>query len=337
MFFKSYEEEEEYIRKNELVGIEPMDEINWDENGKLILESSKCIKSAIDVENYRACIGWIMLKNSRKMALIKNCFGDIHRDISLENYYVAKYNPIIVPEVARQFQLQSAQYYIVTRAKGKTVSKIDLILTTDFKDEEQAEELIEGKYICGAELRVSKILDKQREFLEEQNASPEDIEIIRRNFIKQTIFNKFIEQTDENNGNWGIIQDKNNRFKLAPTYDLDCSCGVSLKKQGITKRIADNEKEDLESIVLQYKDEHWLQEYIQYVIQSFSIKKAFEKAKVNSKIDFSKIDEIEKNSHTLSIRQKYEVFFEKSLEKLKMVYEKAFTQESEKKQEEEMR
>lgn len=334
MFFKSYEDEQRYLGKNQISGLESNNEINWDENGKLVLQTSKCLQSSINVEDYRACIGWVMLKSSKKMALIKNCFGDINRDMTIENYYISKYNPILVPEIARQFLLEAAQYYIVTRAKGKRASKIDLMLTTDFRDEEQEEELIEGKYICGAELKTSQIIEKQQEYLMEHNASPEDMEMVRRNFIKQTIFNKFIEQTDENNGNWGIVKNKNGRFKLAPIYDLDCTCGVSLKGYGITKRICDNGRDDLDSIVMQYKDEPCLQEYMKYVIQNFSIEKAFEKAKINSKIDFSRIAQIEKNPKASVVKQRYEVFFTQNFEKLKTAYKRAFIQKDEKLQDE---
>ena len=58
------------------------------------------------------------------------------------------------------------------------------------------------------ELNIDKILKQIEEYGKEKNYNIEDIVSIKHDFLKQTIFNKFVMQSDENNGNWAIIEDK---------------------------------------------------------------------------------------------------------------------------------
>lgn len=287
--FKDATEKEEFLQENKVIydfNTLVKDYFEWDEQGKILLDASKCCQSMRDITNYATCIGWIMLPDNT-LALLKNSLGDIDRRFNLSDYNIAKYNCLVMPEISLEF-----------------------ILTPDFRDAKNKEELIEGLDILSNDkiFHITEMINQIESYLIENGARIEDIEQCKRDFIKQTLFHKFIEHTDENNGNWGIVRNKYNRFKLAPCYDLDCACRI--QKTTKKMRICDNGKTDLQSFVEQYKEENWFREYLEEVMQHISIQEVYERVEENTKI---KIPEPEKN--------RYEAFFQEKQKELKRAYE----------------
>ena len=54
------------------------------------------------------------------------------------------------------------------------------------------------------EEEYKKYLEKNK-INKEIGVKNQDIENARKDFIKQTIYNRFVKQADENNHNWGIL------------------------------------------------------------------------------------------------------------------------------------
>lgn len=342
--FINVNKKQEYLKENEVIYNDinklPVDYFQVDEKGNLLLDTKKCYKSERNVESYATCIGWIMLDSGR-MALIKNFFGDIYRNrLSVEDYNLSKYNNILIPEIARQLQNNSAQYYFIKKEESNNT----YLLTMNFLDMDSEEKLIEGNDIlldsikdeiegkteeesediqvdAVAELEISKILEKLEIYLINNNCCQEDIDTVKRDFIKQSILNKFIKQSDENNGNWGIIRNRDNRYRIAPIYDVDCSCGINKMRK--KQRICSNKQTDIESLITQYKDLPWMKKYIEEVINNFDIQKAFTNSKQNTNI------EIEEN-----IKDRYISFFDERIEELKKIYCKKFNENTKEKEEE---
>lgn len=121
MFFKDKKEYEEYLKKNETETFVDGQEnyFNWTEDGYIKLEKNKFLKSNKDVSNYTNCMGWRLLSDRKTMVLIKRPFGDVYRDLSLENYYKSIYNNILLPQIAKQFQISSAIYYLAKKDTKK--------------------------------------------------------------------------------------------------------------------------------------------------------------------------------------------------------------------------
>ena len=310
--FKDAREKEEYLQKNKVIydfNKLVKDYFEWDEEGNILLDSSKCCQSIRDITNYATCIGWIMLPDG-SLALLKNSLGDVDRRLNLSDYNIARYNCLLMPELARQFGLESAQYYFAKRVKNRPKTSLKFILTTDFRNKEKKEELVEGLDILSDDniFSITEIIEQMEDYLIENGARIEDIEQCKRDFLKQTLFHKFIEHTDENNGNWGIIKDQYNHFQLAPCYDLDCACRIH--KTTKKRRQCDNTKTDLQSFIEQYKEESWLPRYLEEVMEHFSLQEAYKKVEENTKI---KIPEQE--------RIRYEAFFQEKQKELKKAYE----------------
>ena len=143
--FKDREAYKTYLEKQEISEAN-LDEYNYFQhakNGELIIKSKEYNISGINVEDYTNCINWILLKDNRTMALLKRPFGDVYRNLQKGQYYISLYNNILLPQIAKQFQEESAIYYIV---QGNELSnKMKHLLTIDFK--KYNEELIHGEEI----------------------------------------------------------------------------------------------------------------------------------------------------------------------------------------------
>ena len=283
-----------------------------DKNGRIIIDMKKSTESAIDISNYSTPKGWYMLDNM-DMVLVKNIFGDIYRNLNEEKYNFSKYNAIIIQYLSKQFGIKSAKYYLATE-KGNT--RLTYIITPSFLNKD--EKLVEGNSILKdpMELNIDKILKQIEEYGKEKNYNIEDIVSIKHDFLKQTIFNKFVMQSDENNGNWAIIEDKINA-KFSPIYDYDCSCGVETKNKHL--RSTNNGSTELKDVLEQYKDEKWLQKYVKRAI---------------SKVDFDKIiDNIEDDG--IKIEEKVLNRYRKFSNERKVELEKSYNDVYEQKEVEE--
>lgn len=317
MFFKDKKEYEEYLIKNRIEKdiVNAQKYFKWSEDGEILLEHSILSESAIDVEKYTNCKSWNILKDNETMLLVKIPFGDVYRDLNIDDYYITIYNNILLPQIANQFENKSAIYYI---AKNNNRRMGKYIVTLDFKGKN--EELIHGDDILEytgedeSELNISKLLNSLEDYLVQHGYSSQDIERVKIDFVKQSFFNKFIKQYDENNHNWGIlINNKTNSVKLAPIYDLDCSCDVNKKSKHM--RSMDNGSfNSMEQFVMQYRNKKWFKSYIEEVIKKFNIEKAFMQSEVatNTKIPDK-------------YKQRYRDFFALRFYELKQVYEKVYT------------
>ena len=210
--FNDEEEYKEYLDRQK-VNISNLDEENYfkhAENGEIIIDKQDFKVSALDVERYTNCIKWILLKDQKTMALLKRPFGDIYRNLDKRQYDISVYNNILLPQIAKQFQNKSAMYYLVK--DNKASRNIKNILTLDFK--RKNEELIYGEDILEEtdgdinELNIEKIIGAIDKYLNEKGFKHQDIDIIKKDFVKQSIFNRFVKQADENNHNWGILVNK---------------------------------------------------------------------------------------------------------------------------------
>ena len=194
--FKDKQEYKEYLEKQK-VKISNLNDENYfehNDNGEIVLKKQDYNISVLDVEKYTNCINWILLKNKKTMALLKRPFGDIYRELSKELYYVSLYNNILLPQIAKQFQNKSAKYYIV--AEDKSNRNMKQILTVDFK--EKNEELIHGEELLEEsdgninELNIQSIMKHISKYLIKNGFKSQDIDTIKKEFIKQSLFNRFV-------------------------------------------------------------------------------------------------------------------------------------------------
>lgn len=327
--FKDKETYRAYLDRQEISKLNIDAEDNYfqhSKNGEIIIKNKDYNISGIDIENYTNCIKWILLKDNRTMALLKRPFGDVYRNFDKEQYDVTLYNNILLPQIAKQLQNESAMYYIV---QGNELSNnMRHLLTIDFKNEN--EELIHGEEILEQaggdinELNIQNIMNYIEKYLSNLGIKNQDISTIKKEFIKQSFFNKFVKQADENNHNWGIlINSTDNRARIAPIYDLDCCCDIgTLRKHFRTTQ--DGNKCSISSFIQDFGKYEWFSTYIQEVLEDFDINKAVKYAKNTTKIDIPE-----------NIQNYYKNYFGEKYYELKSAYQEYIKEQTNKQQKEE--
>ena len=317
-----------------------------DKNGNIVLKQGMFVLSKTPIVNYAFTNSWILLLQPRslnrqeipgKMALIKSYISD-----KCPQYYddtekeMAVANNFILPEIAKQFQLEAADYYNVIFENCKELESEDnysssnyykkkilpgkrYMLTPSFIDYD--EELIHFADIVEPyELKATKMLSKIEEYLTRRNILETDIKAIKRNFIRQCIFNKYIDYTDEHNLNGGIIlsQNKNiRRARLAPSYDLDFSGELyNLTNGGVQPtaffRTTDQGEFDLLPMLEQFKGE-LKKEDLRDIISSISLDNAIS---IGQEYGNFKL--------TDNTRKKYNRFFKRQQKELEAFYKSTY-------------
>ena len=320
-----------------------------DNQGNIILKEGSFIISKLPVVNYSFTNGWILLIQKGvlnrqgvqgRMALVKSYISDecprVYKGIDAE---MTMANNFILPELAKQFQLDAAEYYNVVFEeceelncienckkngripKRKIESNHRYLLSPTFL--ENNEELIHLADIFKdkRELRITQMLQEIEEYLRLRHIPGTDIKAIKGDFIKQCIFNKYIDFSDEHNLNAGIIVKKDGeqiRARLAPCYDLDFASGIYNKTNGeicvYYFRKSDDGKDTLDSILNQFRG-NFEMEYLKEIIPQINLNLAIKNGEKYGGFKLS--DEA---------RRKYEKFFKMQQSDLVNFYNRAYGQ-----------
>lgn len=327
--FKDLKEYEKYLRNKKIDSIDISEENYFEHsvNGEIIIGNKDYNNSAIEVSNYTNCIKWILLKDKRTMALLKYPFGDVYRNLSKEQYDISLYNNILLPQIAGQMQSESAKYYIAEPNKASNNRRH--LVTIDFKN--PSEELIYGEEILEQtdgdinELNIQNIINHLKAYLVKEQIKSQDIESIKREFIKQSLFNRFVKQSDENNHNWGILlNQENNRARIAPIYDLDCCCEIGTLRKHV-RTTQDDSKYSMNSFIKEFGQYEWFIPYLKEVLEDFDINKAIEQAKRATGIEIPE-----------NIRNHYKNFFGEKYYELKSAYQQYIESEKSEPQEQDI-
>ena len=320
MFFKNEKEYKEYLKRNGILDIDSNSEVNyfnWDSEGHMLVDIKKCKESYIDVNDFYFCKGWIMLPDKKTMGLLKNPYGDIQRDITKEQYDISLYNNLLIPQIAIQTENRTAQYYLAKLKNNNKIDKRVYIFTLDFKHKD--EELIHGEDIIEAmgedtkELDIEKLIEITKNYLQKNGYSSQDIEDIEKDFIKQSFLFRFVKHEDQHNKNWAILNNKRNgRVRIAPVYDIDCSCDLN-RNNKIMRKTTDGSLVSMDSFIEQYKDKKWFKEYLDKVIENFNIRQAINEMKEETNVVLPE-----------TTKEHYMNFFGQRFMELKQAYQKIY-------------
>lgn len=215
---------------------------------------------------------WFITADLRKY-LLKNIIEFYDGNGSSYNTEV---NSIICPQLAKQFGIDSALYYVLDYY-DREGNKSDILVTPDFKIVPN-EEMISGHLFVTRsigyyeeELDVNNILIGLDDNLRLRKISPECIDTIKKDFLKQTLFRKLINDSDQNNYNWGIIRDFK-KARLAPVYDYEY-CFFNHKLYRTERTVGKDKKTDIVSFIQEYHED-WFIEWIENSINRFDFEKA---------------------------------------------------------------
>ena len=101
-------------------------------------------------------------------------------------------------------------------------------------------------------------------------------------FVRQEIFKKSINYTDNHNANWSLGID-GKKVRLFPAYDFDFCSGIRNTKR--IETLCDNGLMDLNSFIKQYRNLPWMKEYLAEVIRNYDMNVVFEKVREKTLLD----------------------------------------------------
>lgn len=315
-----------------------------DSKGNIIIEDGTYVSSKLNTTQYNFTNGWILLSQpgtinregvQGTMALVKSYIPDKY-----PGYYdesdkeILRANNFVMPEIAKQFELEAAEYYNVVFEDGEELKnrenyiiegrtkkqkikpKTRYLLTPSFRRNNEKMVHLSDFLTDKDELDARKLLDEIRTYLLRENVVASDIDNVLREFIKQSIFNKFIDFSDEHNLNTGILisnDKKEKRARLAPCYDLDFSGGVyNITDGGYPKfflRHNGNGGNTLTSILAVFFTK-FERDYLAEIIPKIDIEEAIKTGEENGNLKLSEI-----------ARQRYKDFFRNQQEELESFYE----------------
>lgn len=213
---------------------------------------------------------------------------------------ICKYNNLIVPYIGSEiFGIDTVKYFFAKFAKGKqkipTNPKIEYLITLDEKA--NGEEVWEGFNILTKDTVIfSKRLNEIKKFLELRQIPSHRVQEILDEFVRQEIFKKSVNYTDNHNANWSLGID-GKKVRLFPAYDFDFCSGIRNTKR--IETLCDNGLMNLNSLIKQYMDLPWMKEYLAEVIRNYDMNVVFEKVREKTLLDIpSNIKEYFKNTYS---------------------------------------
>ena len=325
-----------------------------DRDGNVIIKDGTFVVSNLNIENYKFTNGWIFISQqgvfSRDeiqgtMALIKSYIPDMCPGFYSEtDEEILRANNFIMPEIAKQFELETAEYYNVIFEEGKELhnkenykslaGKKELkikpnqryLLTPSFKKNNEKmlhlADILPNEY----ELNSATIFRKIKQYLKKEKVVESDIDNVLKSFIKQSIFNKFIGFSDEHNYNTGIListDETGKRARLSPCYDLDFSGDVyNITNDGEHPRAFfrnDGKYGRRLTDILELFYTRYEAKYLKEIIPKINIEKAIKNAEENGGFKLSK-----------SAKKRYLVFFKDKKIELNEFREKKLANKKEK-------
>ncbi len=220
-------------------------EYKRDENGHIVLEPKDYLITNIPASKGSRAGRWYLLSN-RTRVFIKNL-------CSMREGY----SELVAQEIAKQMDIPAANYDLVQMGGLLKIASINVL--------EKGEELLHGSDI----LQVLSVKDidsicrciRTKIRRDYPNVSENEIQKIKEDFLKITIFDKIIGNWDRNPGNWGlIISPDNGQVRLSPEFD--------------DNRALDLHKFDYDKD-MHLNGDHNIQTLLEYCLKNFSNQEEF--------------------------------------------------------------
>lgn len=267
---------------------------------------------------------WIVSSNLEAFLSVKTP-QDVTSNVKEKFVPISEKNNFLIPQLAKQMALNATVYY-----KGEYTDQYGTFsthhLTKNFLYDEET--LIQGNSIIKADPRKRRIsletildgVDKYLKKYYKKNKLPQkDLEKARREIreglIKQTFFNKLLFNTNESNEKWGLIIGEDKNLRLAPIFSYDYFAGVESVRRTQHRAVQGN-REDIESLMLQYSDEYWFRTWIERSVLPIN----FDKAK-------KEMERITGITLTQEEEEYYKYVLDKIYPKVKNVYELDYDRE----------
>lgn len=296
-------------------------ELIFNDEGRIDLEKIHFEKSMIKVNNSSKAYGWIIFPDL-STGLLKIGLEQKDEEAGKKSRYATLISMII----ARKMGIESASYYLTTnKINNKVKNELGYVYTPNFLKEN--EEFISGLDIgtdsvvrmelrgCTSNIDMERVEKGLEIYLKNRRFGKEEINSVRKSFIKQCIVSKILENRDEANRNWGIIISNNENeeqqiqrnVKIAPMYDFE----YNLQDKYTVEERTINENKDIDEFINHYSKEEWFNEWINDKVLKLDMEEVYKSVLETSKITIPN-----------QYRKEFKNKTEQSINKIKNIYNK---------------
>lgn len=210
-------------------------------------------------------------------------------------------NEFFMPQLAKQLGIETAVFYKTTEADSrdskdisidaivsilreyKLVDDTKFHLTKNFI--KQGERFVSAKDFVkdkpdSTMIEMKSILESTERFIREdyrakgfpKKEAEDTYRSIRIGIIKQSLFNKLVNNSDESNSTWGLIEDNSRKLRLSPMFNFKSCAGCN---SGTPKvRVVDKNKNYIDDFLIVYSSEEWFKEWIDNAVINLDFDKA---------------------------------------------------------------
>jgi len=265
-----------------------------DSNGAIDLTKILYIPSIVNARGGKSKFSdrWIITPDLRTYLIKRNP----RYSSSVKHPY---YNILITNKIAQKMNVPCAQYYL---ARNGSDCDVGNNITCNFLKD--GESLISGEQVvtyasfgCPTELLSSRLLYIEK-YLKYMKVEPEVMEEIRRNYIKLAFLNRFINNTDEADWNYGLIYDGVSKkiTGLAPGFDFDFT--LNAHPDIGRALLLDDGTSEITSFIEQFKHEQWFRGFVQEFINNFNIEEVLQEVQAEHRVTIEQ-EELERNTKFL--------------------------------------
>lgn len=272
------------------------------------LRKGKARAGSCVIDWYFTKMGDILIKYFPPNAYLNEDFP-----VEFKNDIFRYCNVLIAPEIAKQFRIESAQYFLGKSDRKDGIERMYSLTPSFLKEDEElinAYDILESKRDI-ISWSVGGILGVLGRKLSYRFVDETSIQKINFDVLKQTFFNKVIKNTDDVY-NWGIILKKDNSMRLAPAFDFDFSFDIYTARK--RQRLSSNYSTRIEDFMRDYKSYPGFQQFVQDCIKNFDINEIFMAVEQKHGINLDEVG-----------RAYYAEFLERQMDIVKTTYRELYT------------
>lgn len=291
------------------------DHIDTDDDGIISLNQYSYKVSRRRLNNSVIGKGWIISSNLDAYLIVPP--AKVLYDIAPVYNNIAEKNNYLIPWLARQVGIPAVVYYRAEKIDPESSDINYMRLTKNFIGEDESLIMantfikppnLKGKKTGSIGIDTDKMIDSTVKFIKKHykknGLSPkeakDDSEEIRKGIIKQTIFNKLGFNRNEDNDQWGLIEDLNtHKLRLAPIFNYNYFANVESRHVRCCRKAHKSDR--IEDIMLWYSNEPWFKKWVDEELVSLDIDQA--EQKMNEKTGETLSDE-EREYYKLVIMDK---------------------------------
>lgn len=231
----------------------------------------------------------------------KHVAQELYSAINSGRFDIKEKNEFFLPQLAKQLGIETAIFYKTTESEYgesnditidsivnilreyKLVDDTRYHLTKNFI--KQGEKYIVAKTFVkdkgrGNSIEMKQILEATEKYIKEnykgkgfsKKEADDTYKDIRIGIIKQSLFNKLVNNSDESNNTWGLIEDENGRLRLSPMFNFKSCAGCTATTPKV--RVVDKNKNYIDDFLIVYSNEDWFKEWIDKAVINLDFDKA---------------------------------------------------------------